>query len=100
MPKKAKVRPVENPAAAPVRREISWGVAGLVLVSLRLLQLAQGPRTQLGDAVWFVSSVGVVAALVGLVVCIAAIAKNSGRGAGVAGVVLFALLALFFLYQK
>ena len=45
------------------RADIPWGVAGLILVSLRLLQLAHGAAKELGDVYWFLSSFGIMAAL-------------------------------------
>src|SRR5262249_27350896 len=81
--------------------EISLGAAGVILVGLRLLQLAWFAAKNVGDVYWFLSSLGILASHVGLVVSIVAVVKGSGRWAGVAGVVLWvAFTAAFYVLTK
>ena len=94
-------RPTAGQRVAPPSKKpdqaISFGAAGLILVALRLLGLAFHLAREIGDVFWFIGSVGTLASLVGLVVCIIALFKASGRGPAILGIVLwcvFGLLAL------
>ena len=87
---------VASPSKKP-DQAISFGAAGLILVALRLLGVAFHLAREIGDVFWFIGSVGTMASLVGLVVCIIALFKASGRGPAILGIVLwcvFGLLAL------
>lgn len=87
-----------NEVAVEKRRgEISLGAAGLVLVLMRLLQFASLGAKDIGDTLWFISAVGILASFVGLIVCLVALVNGSGRWLGLGGLVLYGLLALVFL---
>jgi hypothetical protein len=78
-------------------REVSQGVAGLLLVSLGLLRFAELRAGDIGDFFWFVAVIGIVASFVGLIVSIVALFKGSGQGAACAGIALGVVLSLLFL---
>src|SRR5262249_12650761 len=81
--------------------EISWGAAGAILVGLRVLESAWFAAKNVGDMYWFLSTLGILASHVGLVVSIVGVVKGSGRWAGVAGVVLWvAFTAAFYALTK
>lgn len=75
---------------------MSWGASGVLLVSLRLLELAHFRSRAVGDVFWFISSVGIAAAFVGLVVSVVAVVKRSGRHLGWVGVAAYLTLAASF----
>jgi hypothetical protein len=68
---------------------VSYGTAGLILVVLRVFAVTSHLARDFGDLFWFIGSIGVMASLVGLVVCIIGLFKASGRGAAVVGIVLW-----------
>src|SRR5205814_744068 len=85
----------------PRAGSLSLGAAGLVLVLLRLLELAHFRSHAVGDAWWFVSSVGIVASFVGLVVAIVAVVRRFGRMTGGAAIATYlALAGLFFVLHR
>ena len=83
----------------PQRRpgEISIGAAGFVLVCCRLLQIVGRLGKGDSDVFWFIGAFAALASLVGLVISIVGIAKNSGRTEGIFGVVGYVILAVLFM---
>jgi hypothetical protein len=81
------------PIGSRLKREIPLGTAGLVLVSAGLLQFAKLWASDVGDAFWVASLFGILAAVAGVLICFVAMAKGSGRTAGVVGVLAFCVLA-------
>ena len=93
--------PVANvPKSASVwKHDLSLGGAGLVLVSLRLLEFAHGAAKEIGDVFWFISSIGILASFVGLVMCVISLFTGSGRAAGASGILLYGILAVLFMLK-
>ena len=77
--------------------EISSGAAGLILVGSSLLHVVFRASKEVGDVFWFIGAFGVLTSLVGLVISIIGVAKNSGRTAGFFGVLAYVALAVIFM---
>ena len=75
--------------------QMSLGVTGLILVTMRILMFLLLGGTELGSPRWFIANIGNIASHVGLVVSIVGIFKNSGRWAGIAGVIQWVAWGLF-----
>ncbi len=86
----------EEPKSA-INKNIPLGVAGLILVCMRPLHFALLFTKDIGTPLWFVGVLGILCSHVGLIVSISGMARNSGRVAGMIGILAWVLFTIMFL---